>query len=52
MRVGDEHHVPVALPPAKRRSALGTGDCVGSRAGLDRCEKCDATGILIVNGAR
>jgi hypothetical protein len=39
MRVGDEHHAPVALPPAKRRSAHGTGDCVGSKDGLDGCEK-------------
>jgi len=35
--VGDQRHVPAALPLGKTPGTICTGDRVGLRAGLDGC---------------
>jgi hypothetical protein len=39
MGVGGKLHAPAALPPGKRPGTHCIGGWVGSRAGLDGCEK-------------
>jgi hypothetical protein len=39
MGVGDQRHIPAALPPGKRPVTHCAGGWVGPRAGLDECRK-------------
>ena len=53
MEVGDQHHVPAALPPGKRPGTHCTGGWVGPRASLEGCRKsCPPSGFDLSNVRR